>query len=142
MWTTDKDGIAAALLAAEMTARGNDPGELYQKLTRQFGVPVYIRTEAPATSLERATIARLTAQNVEPRELAGEKILSILTSAPGDGHPIGGLKVVTDKSWFAARPSGTEAIYKIYAETFSGADHLEQIQEQAQAIIARAWACS
>ena len=136
VWTTDKDGIAAALLAAEITARtGRDPGEIYRDLTREFGEPRYDRVEAPATPEQKARLERLSPQDVRTRELAGEPILTTLTSAPGDGAPIGGVKVVTKNGWFAARPSGTEDIYKIYAESFRGDGHLRRILEEAQTIV-------
>jgi phosphoglucomutase len=136
VWTTDKDGIIPALLAAEITARmGRDPGEIYRELTREFGEPVYDRIDAPATPEQKELLAKLSAQQVKLTELAGEKILTVLTHAPGNGAPIGGLKVVAESGWFAARPSGTENIYKIYAESFRGADHLRRILEEAQAIV-------
>ena len=139
VWTTDKDGIILDLLAVEMMAKtGRDPGELYRELTRQFGDPVYERLDAPATPEQKAILLQLAPQQVQATELAGEKILAMLTKAPGNGSPIGGLKVVTEHGWFAARPSGTEAVYKIYAESFRGEDHLRRIQEEAQALIARA----
>jgi phosphoglucomutase len=139
VWTTDKDGIILALLAAEITARmGRDPGEIYSDLTRQFGDPVYERISAPATLEQKAALEKLSAKQVKTKDLAGEKILTILTEAPGNGAPIGGLKVVTESGWFAARPSGTEEIYKIYAESFLGADHLKRIQDEAQAIVSQA----
>ena len=140
-WTTDKDGIILGLLAAEMTARaGHDPGELYRELTRQFGDPVYERIDAPATAEQKAVLERLTPEQVNATELAGEKIEAMLTTAPGNGSPIGGLKVMTANGWFAARPSGTEEVYKLYAESFLGEDHLRRIQEEAQKVIARAFA--
>ena len=136
IWTTDKDGILLALLAAEITARmGRDPGEIYSDLTREFGDPVYERIDAPATLEQKAILARLSAEQIKVKDLAGEKIQAILTTAPGNGAPIGGLKVVAESGWFAARPSGTEDIYKIYAESFRGADHLKRIQEEAQTIV-------
>ena len=139
VWTTDKDGIILDLLAVEMMAKtGRDPGELYRELTRQFGDPVYERLDAPATPEQKAILLQLSPQQVQATELAGEKILAMLTKAPGNGSPIGGLKVVTEHGWFAARPSGTEAVYKIYAESFRGEDHLRRLQEEAQALIARA----
>jgi phosphoglucomutase len=142
-WTTDKDGIILALLAAEMTARaGRDPGELYRELTRQFGDPLYERIDAPASAEQKAALERLTPRQVNATELAGEKIEAMLTAAPGNGEPIGGLKVVTAHGWFAARPSGTEDVYKLYAESFLNEDHLRRIQEEAQSIIARAFASS
>jgi phosphoglucomutase len=136
VWTTDKDGIVPALLAAEITARmGRDPGEIYTELTREFGEPAYDRVEAPATPDQKQLLAKLSPQQVKLTELAGEKIQTVLTHAPGNGAPIGGLKVVAENGWFAARPSGTEDIYKIYAESFWGADHLRRILEEAQAIV-------
>jgi phosphoglucomutase len=136
VWTTDKDGIVPALLAAEITARmDRDPGEIYRELTREFGEPVYDRVEAPATPEQKELLERLSPQQVQIKNLAGEKIKTILTNAPGNGAPIGGLKVVAEGGWFAARPSGTENIYKIYAESFRGADHLRRILEEAQAIV-------
>jgi phosphoglucomutase len=143
VWTTDKDGIILGLLAAEMTARaGRDPGELYGELTRQFGESVYERIDAPATAEQKAVLERLTPQQVIATELAGEKIEAMLTTAPGDGSPIGGLKVVARNGWFAARPSGTEEVYKLYAESFHGEDHLRRIQQEAQKIIAQALAAA
>ena len=135
-WTTDKDGMILALLAAEITARiGRDPGQIYRELTGEFGDPVYERIDAPATPQQKAILAKLSPQQVKIKDLAGEKIQAILTNAPGNGAPIGGLKVVAENGWFAARPSGTEDIYKIYAESFLGADHLKRIQEEAQTIV-------
>jgi phosphoglucomutase len=143
VWTTDKDGIVPALLAAEITARvGRDPGEIYRELTRAFGEPVYDRVEAPATPDQKALLARLSPQQIKFTELAGERVQSVLTQAPGNGAPIGGLKVVAESGWFAARPSGTESIYKIYAESFRGADHLRRILEEAQTIVSDALAAS
>ena len=139
VWTTDKDGIVPALLSAEITARmGRDPGEIYTGLTREFGEPVYDRVEAPATPEEKEILERLSPQQVRSTDLAGEKIRTILTRAPGNDAPIGGLKVIAASGWFAARPSGTENIYKIYAESFQGADHLGRILEEAQAIVGKA----
>ena len=136
VWTTDKDGIIPALLAAEITARmGKDPGEIYRGLTGEFGEPFYDRVEAPATPEQKARLAKLSAQQVRLTDLAGEKILTVLTHAPGNGAPIGGLKVGAESGWFAARPSGTEDIYKIYGESFRGEDHLRRILEEAQAIV-------
>ena len=136
VWTTDKDGFVPCLLAAEITARtGCDPGALYDKLTREFGEPVYDRVEAPATPEEKELLAKLSPQQVKLTELAGEKIESLLTQAPGNNAPISGLKVIAKNGWFAARPSGTENIYKIYAESFRGADHLRRIMEEAQTIV-------
>ena len=139
-WTTDKDGIIMGLLAAEMTAvTGRDPGELYQDLTREFGDPVYERIDAPATAQQKKVLAKLSAGDVKESELAGEKIVSILTTAPGTTDSIGGVKVVAEGGWFAARPSGTEDIYKLYAESFKSAEHLKRIQSEAQEIIERAF---
>ncbi len=139
VWTTDKDGIVPALLAAEISARmGRDPGEVYHELTREFGEPVYDRVEAPANPDQKKLLAKLSSRQVKRTELAGEKILHVLTDAPGNGAPIGGLKVMSENGWFAARPSGTESIYKIYAESFRGTDHLHRIQEEAQAIVSDA----
>ena len=136
VWTTDKDGIIPALLAAEITARmGRDPGEIYRELTREFGEPAYDRVEAPATPEQKSRLSALSPQQVHATNLADEKILSIISHAPGNGAPIGGLKVVAENGWFAARPSGTEDIYKIYAESFRGEDHLRRIVEEAQAIV-------
>ncbi len=136
VWTTDKDGIVPALLAAEIIARtGRDPGEIYQELTREFGEPAYDRVEAAATPEQKGMLERLSPQQVRTRELAGEQIRTVLTRAPGNGAPIGGLKVDADTGWFAARPSGTEDIYKIYAESFRGADHLRRILEEAQTMV-------
>ena len=140
VWTTDKDGIVLGLLAAEMTAvMGRDPGELYRGLTREFGEPAYQRIDAPATPAQKAVLAQLSPRQVTASELAGEKITSLLTTAPGNNAPIGGLKVVTRSGWFAARPSGTEDVYKLYAESFKGSDHLGRIQEEAQAVIQSAF---
>ena len=136
VWTTDKDGIVPALLAAEITARmGHDPAEIYRGLTREFGEPVYDRVEAPATPEQKELLERLSPQQVRLTDLAGEKIRAILTHAPGNGASIGGLKVTAESGWFAARPSGTEDTYKIYAESFRGADHLRRILEEAQTIV-------
>jgi phosphoglucomutase len=138
-WTTDKDGIVAALLSAEITARmGRDPGEIYLELTREFGAPAFERIDAPATPAQKAQLARLSPQQVKSGQLAGEKIESILTRAPGNDAPIGGLKVVAESGWFAARPSGTEDIYKIYAESLRGAEHLRRVLAEAQTIVAAA----
>lgn len=136
VWTTDKDGVVPALLAAEITAKTKrDPGEIYRELTREFGSPVYDRVEANATREQKEILSKLSPQQVQSRNLAGESIRQILTTAPGNGAPIGGLKVVAERGWFAARPSGTEDIYKIYAESFKGQDHLERILEEAQSIV-------
>jgi len=138
-WTTDKDGIVPALLSAEITARMNrDPGELYRELVREFGESFYDRVEAPATAAQKEMLGRLSPQQVSSADLAGEKIQAILTNAPGNDAPIGGLKVIAKSGWFAARPSGTEDIYKIYAESFRDADHLRRIEEEAQAIVTAA----
>ena len=139
VWTTDKDGMIMGLLAAEMTAvMGRDPGELYQQLTRELGEPVYQRLDAPATPEQKHLMAQLSPQQVTATELAGEKITSMLTTAPGDDAPLGGLKVMTANGWFAARPSGTEDVYKIYAESFQGEDHLHRLLDDAQALIDKA----
>ena len=139
VWTTDKDGISSALLAAEITARtGRDPGELYVNLANEFGIPVADRTEAPATPQQKLQLAALSPEQIESTELASEEIVSILSRAPGNSEPIGGIKVITANGWFAARPSGTEDIYKIYAESFNGASHLEQIMKEAQNIVDKA----
>ena len=139
VWTTDKDGIIMGLLAAEMTARTRrDPGELYRELSAKFGAPFYQRTDAPATPEQKALLGKLSPQQVKAKELAGEPIEAILTNAPGDGNAIGGLKVATANGWFAARPSGTENIYKIYAESFTSEEHLRRIQEEAKALVAQA----
>jgi phosphoglucomutase len=136
VWTTDKDGIIPGLLAAEMTARiGRDPGELYRDLTTKYGDPVYQRIDAAATKEQKAKLGKLSASEVTAKQLAGEPITEILTEAPGNHAPIGGLKVTTVNGWFAARPSGTEDVYKIYAESFKGLDHLRQIQSEAQALV-------
>jgi len=138
VWTTDKDGIILGLLAAEMVAQtGRDPGELYHALTQELGEPSYARIDAPATPEQKAALKRLTPQAVHATQLAGEPIEAMLTTAPGNGADIGGLKVSTANGWFAARPSGTEDVYKLYAESFLGPPHLRQIQEEAQALIAR-----
>jgi phosphoglucomutase len=136
VWTTDKDGIVPALLSAEITARiGRDPGEIYQALARELSDVYYDRIEARATPPQKRKLAQLTPQQILATELGGEPIQSILAEAPGNGAAIGGVKVITKSGWFAARPSGTEDIYKIYAESFRDADHLRQIQTEAQAII-------
>ena len=136
VWTTDKDGFIPALLAGEMTARlGRDPGVIYGELTREFGAPVYDRVDAPATPEQKAKLAKLSPRQIQGTELAGEKIETILTQAPGNGAALGGLKVAAASGWFAARPSGTENIYKIYGESFLGAEHLRRILEEAQRIV-------
>jgi phosphoglucomutase len=139
VWTTDKDGIILALLAAEITARmGKDPGEIYSDLAKEFGSPVYDRFEAPATMQQKAQLKNLSSEQVQSKELAGEKIEKILTKAPGNGASIGGLKVIAKSGWFAARPSGTEDIYKIYAESFLGKEHLNLILKEAQTLVNQA----
>ncbi len=136
VWTTDKDGILLALLAAEMTAAlGKDPGAIYDDLVGEFGNPVYDRIEAPATPAQKKILKNLSPEQIRSKTLAGEKIRSILTKAPGNGALIGGVKVIGENGWFAARPSGTENIYKIYGESFLGADHLNQILKEAQALV-------
>jgi phosphoglucomutase len=141
VWTTDKDGIVPSLLAAEITARmGRDPGEIYREITQEFGESVYDRVEVSATPKQKETLSKLSAQDVRFNDLAGEKIQTILTSAPGNGAPIGGVKVSAKSGWFVARPSGTEEIYKIYAESFRGTDHLCRILEEAQATVSEALA--
>jgi phosphoglucomutase len=136
VWTTDKDGIIPCLLSAEITARlGKDPGEIYAELTRDLGNPLYDRIEAPATPEQKAALAKLSPADIHASDLAGEKVEQILTNAPGDANPIGGIKVSAKNGWFAARPSGTEEIYKIYAESFLGQDHLRKIEEEAQTIV-------
>ena len=136
VWTTDKDGLIMGLLAAEMTAvLGRDPGLVYRELTQRFGDPVYERMDAPANAAQKVVLADLAPENVQAETLAGEKIVARLTRAPSNNAPIGGLKVVAENGWFAARPSGTEEIYKIYAESFIGPDHLVQIQAEAQQIV-------
>jgi phosphoglucomutase len=139
VWTTDKDGIIPALLSAEITARmGRDPGEIYREIADEFGNPLYDRVDAPATPAQKQRLSKLSPQQVSSVELAGEKILSILTRAPANDAPIGGLKVITKSGWFAARPSGTEDIYKIYAESFRDDNHLQQIVVEAQSIVDKA----
>lgn len=139
VWTTDKDGIILALLSAEITSKtGRDPGELYEDLTNEFGAPVYDRLEAPANTELKAKLSKLSPSQVNSKELAGERITGILSNAPGNNAPIGGLKVTTESGWFAARPSGTEDIYKIYGESFKGEEHLKRIFEEAQVIVNQA----
>jgi phosphoglucomutase len=137
-WSTDKDGLIMGLLAAEITAKTKtDPGQSYRKLTAKFGDPVYERIDAPASPEEKAILSKLSPEQVSAKELAGEPIKAMLTTAPGNNAPIGGLKVATENGWFAARPSGTENVYKIYAESFLGLDHLRRIQKEAQALISK-----
>jgi phosphoglucomutase len=139
VWTTDKDGIVCCLLAAEMTARrGADPGAQYRELTARFGDPDYRRVDAAATPEQKAVLKRLSASDVQASELAGEPITDVLTSAPSNGAALGGVKVVTEHAWFAARPSGTEDVYKVYAESFRGTEHLEQVLEEATAVVSAA----
>jgi phosphoglucomutase len=136
VWTTDKDGLIMDLLAAEITARtGRDPGEHYEELTAEFGTPYYTRIDAPATPALKARLGKLSADAVKAATLAGEPVIARLTSAPGNGAPIGGVKVVARSGWFAARPSGTENIYKIYAESFEGPAHLDAIVAEARAMV-------
>jgi len=143
VWATDKDGIIPCLLSAEITARmEKDPGEIYGELTRDLGDPVYERIDAPATLEEKAALAKLSPADVHVSEVAGEPVQQVLSAAPGDSNPIGGIKVIAKNGWFAARPSGTEEIYKIYAESFRGQDHLRRIQQEAQTIVAEALARS
>jgi len=143
VWSTDKDGIIMNLLACEMTARtGRDPAEQYRELERRFGSPSYLRIDAPATAAQKKALKKLSPELVTARELAGEPITAKLTRAPGNNEDIGGLKVMTENGWFAARPSGTEDIYKIYAESFLGEAHLQKIREEAVAIVSAAFAAS
>ncbi|MFH8475515.1 phosphoglucomutase (alpha-D-glucose-1,6-bisphosphate-dependent) [Streptomyces sp. NPDC018000] len=139
VWTTDKDGIILALLAAEILAvTGKSPSDHYAALTARFGEPAYARIDAPADREQKAVLARLSPEQVTADTLAGEPVTAVLTEAPGNGAPIGGIKVTTENAWFAARPSGTEDVYKIYAESFLGADHLGQVQEEAKAVVSAA----
>jgi phosphoglucomutase len=143
VWCTDKDGFILDLCAVEIRAKlGRDPAEVYRELTRTFGEPAYERIDAPATAAQKARLKQLAPEQVPAAELAGEKILAKLTRAPGNDAPIGGLKVVTENGWFAARPSGTEDVYKIYAESFRGPEHLARIQEEAQAIVSKVFSAS
>jgi phosphoglucomutase len=136
VWATDKDGLIMGLLAAEMTARtGRDPGEHYREITGELGEPAYERIDAEATPEQKAALARLSREDLALTELAGDPVTAVLTTAPGDGQPIGGIKVITAHGWFAARPSGTEAVYKLYAESFKGPEHLRRIQDEAQAVV-------
>ena len=139
-WSTDKDGIIMGLLACEITARtGKDPGELYRELTGKFGDPIYERIDAPATHEQKKVLQNLSPELITADLLGGEPITARLTHAPGNGAAIGGLKITAANGWFAARPSGTEEIYKIYAESFKGKAHLEQIKEEAQKIVSAAF---
>lgn len=141
VWSTDKDGLICGLLAAEMTARtGKDPGEHYNELTAKYGAPVYQRIDAACSKEDKAKLAKLSPSQVSAQVLAGDPITAVLTEAPGNHAPIGGLKVTTNEGWFAARPSGTEDVYKIYAESFKGEEHLKQIQEEAKALVGAALA--
>jgi phosphoglucomutase len=141
VWTTDKDGIIPCLLAAEITARtGRDPGEHWRVLTREFGEPAYERTDSPATPEQKAALGKLSPAHVRAKELAGEPIQHVLSTAPGNGAAIGGVKVVAEHGWFAARPSGTESVNKVYAESFRGPDHLRRIQEDADTILRESFA--
>jgi phosphoglucomutase len=143
VWSTDKDGLIPGLLAAEMTARtGRDPGDAYRGLTREFGEPAFERVDAPATKEQKQILKKLAPEQVRSTELAGEKITQILSKAPGNGAPIDGLKVLTEHGWFAARPSGTEEIYKIYAESFLGKEHLSRLIEEAQKLVSDCFAAA
>jgi phosphoglucomutase len=142
-WTTDKDGVVMSLLAAELMARlGRDPSKLYAELAEELGDPVYARIDAPLTPDERSALAALSPDDLTVSELGDDPIEAVLTAAPGNGAPIGGLKVVTAHGWIAARPSGTEAIYKLYAESFRGPEHLRLLQNEAQALVSRALAAT
>jgi phosphoglucomutase len=139
VWTTDKDGIILALLASEILATsGKTPSQRYDELVAEHGKPAYERIDAPATAEQKAALAELSPDDVAATELAGEPITAKLTRAPGNDAPVGGLKVTTESAWFAARPSGTEDVYKIYAESFRGPEHLAQVQEEAKAVVAAA----
>jgi phosphoglucomutase len=141
VWTTDKDGPILGLLAAEMTAKtGRDPGERYAEITRECGKPLYERMDAPATPQEKAALGRLSPSKLSIKELAGDPVRAVLDAAPGNGAPLGGLKVVTNNGWFAVRPSGTEDVYKLYTESFKDEAHLKRIQDEARASVARALA--
>ena len=136
VWTTDKDGPLLCLLASEITAvTGSTPSQRYAELVARYGDPTYARVDAPASREEKAVLAKLSADQVKATELAGEPIVATLTEAPGNGAALGGLKVVTKSGWFAARPSGTEDVYKIYAESFQGAKHLARLQEEARELV-------
>jgi phosphoglucomutase len=137
VWTTDKDGIILDLLAAEiMAVTGSTPSQLYRSIAERLGDPAYARIDAPATRDQKAVLAKLSPEQFGADELAGEPIVARLTTAPGNGEPLGGIKVVTESGWFAARPSGTEDVYKLYAESFRGPGHLARIQAEAQQILA------
>jgi phosphoglucomutase len=139
VWTTDKDGIILCLLASEIAAvTGSTPSQLYRGLTERYGEPAYARIDSPATREQKAVLAKLSPDQVSATVLAGEPITATLTSAPGNGAALGGLKVVTENAWFAARPSGTEDVYKLYAESFRGPDHLAEVQAEARAVVSAA----
>jgi phosphoglucomutase len=139
VWTTDKDGILLCLLASEIQAvTGSSPSAHYRTLTERFGEPAYARIDSPATREQKAVLGKLSPEQVAAAELAGDPITARLTAAPGNGAAIGGLKVTTDRGWFAARPSGTEDVYKLYAESFAGPEHLARIQDEARTIVADA----
>jgi phosphoglucomutase len=139
VWTTDKDGILLALLASEIQAvTGRSPSQLHAELTERYGASSYARVDAPATREQKAALAKLSPDDVTATELAGEPITAKLTRAPGNDAAVGGLKVVTENAWFAARPSGTEDVYKVYAESFRGPDHLAHVQEEAKAVVSAA----
>jgi phosphoglucomutase len=143
VWTTDKDGLIACLLAAELTARsGHDPAAAYDELTARFGAPAYRRVDAPATREQQAVLAKLSPAQIVASELAGEPVLAVLTRAPGNEEPMGGVKVITEHGWFAARPSGTEDVYKVYAESFLGEEHLELLLGEAQVVVTNALSAS
>ena len=143
VWTSDKDGLIACLLAAELTARsGHDPAAAYGELTARFGAPAYRRIDAPATREQQAVLARLSPTQIKASELAGEPIVAVLTRAPGNDAPIGGVKVITEHGWFAARPSGTEEVYKVYAESFLGEEHLQLLLGEAQMVVTHALAAA
>jgi phosphoglucomutase len=136
VWTTDKDGIILALLASEILAvTGSTPSQRYNALAGKYGAPTYARIDAPADREQKARLAKLSPEQVTATELAGEPITAKLTTAPGNGAPLGGLKVTTENAWFAARPSGTEDVYKIYAESFKGPEHLAEVQEAAKEVV-------
>ena len=138
VWTTDKDGLILGLLAAEITAETKrDPGEAYDDLTRELGLAYYERIDAPATPVQKELLKTLSPDQIDMTELAGEPIRARLTTAPGNGLPFGGIKVIAESGWFAARPSGTEDVYKIYAESFRNEDHLRRIQQEAKDAVAR-----